>query len=154
MRYRGNGSPDVHRLTTLLTGLKALVGTGQALGARTIIGALQICWQSGQVPAQYLTPRLAAGWASGASVMPGGFFSMLELHARPLTPTPVGARMLVWFTGRIVGGAPFTEYWSFVLRATRQLPGALPNLRRSHGWEHVDRGLFVLPRARAAERSG
>lgn len=136
--------------TTLLTGLKALVGTGQALGARTsgaaqtlagpvdlvganmaagiltnpalmqvsaIIGALQMCRQSGQVPAQYVTPRLAASWASGVRVMPSGFFSMVELHARPLTPTPVGARMLVWFTGRIVGGAPFTEYWSFITSA-------------------------------------
>lgn len=111
-----------------LAGPVDLVGENLALGIMTnpaiiqltsIMGGVQLCRQRGsnQVPTQFLTQRLAASWGTGLLALPTGMFQIIELHARPQTPTPVGERMLVWFKARINLGAPFTEYWTFVTTA-------------------------------------
>jgi hypothetical protein len=83
--------------------------------------------QAGQIPTQLITPRLAASWAGRVAPLPGGLFSMTELHLRPLPATPVGARMLVWFKGHL-NGTPISEYWSFVTSAPLgSLPATCPN---------------------------
>jgi hypothetical protein len=96
----------------------------------TIIGGVQRSRQPGstQVPTQFLTQRLAASWGSGMLTLPSGMFQIIELHARPQTPTPVGERMLVWFKARLNVGAPFTEYWAFVTTAPlTSLPARCPS---------------------------
>jgi hypothetical protein len=122
-----------------LAGPVDLVGQSLAVGImtnpaiiqlRTIMAGVQLCRQPGsnQVPTQFLTQRLAASWGTGLPALPTGMFQMLELHARPQTPTPVGERMLVWVKGRINAGAPFTEYWTFVTTAPlASLPAKCPS---------------------------
>ncbi len=122
-----------------LAGPVDLVGQNLAIGIMTnpaiiqlttIMAGVQLCRQPGsnQVPTQFLTQRLAASWGTGLLALPTGIFQIIELHARPQTPTPVGARMLVWFKARINAGAPFTEYWTFVTTAPlTSLPARCPS---------------------------
>lgn len=122
-----------------LAGPVDLVGQSLAAGiltnpaiiqVTTIIAAVQLCRQPGshQAPTQYVTQRLAASWGNSVLALPPGMFGITELHARPLAPTPVGERMLVWFKGRINMGAPFTEYWTFVTwAALARLPANCPS---------------------------
>lgn len=122
-----------------LAGPVDLVGDNLAFGIMTnpviiqlmtIMGGVQRGRQPGstQVPTQFLTQRLAAAWGSGLLALPSGMFQIIELHARPQTPTPVGERMLVWFKARINIGAPFTEYWTFVTTAPlTSLPARCPS---------------------------
>jgi hypothetical protein len=121
-----------------LTGPIDLVGQNLAVGVltnplitqvTTIMAAVRVCRQPGasQVPTRVITPRLAAAWTQRVAPLPGGLFSMTELHARPLPRTPVGAQMLVWFKGHLNGTA-LTEYWSFVTSAPLGgLPAACPS---------------------------
>ena len=103
-----------------LAGPVDLVGQNLAIGIMTnpaiiqlttIMAGVQLCRQPGsnQVPTQFLTQRLAASSGTGLLALPTGIFQIIELHARPQTPTPVGARTLVWFKARINAGAPFTN---------------------------------------------
>ena len=98
------------------------------LQVTTIMAAVRLSLRgASRPPTQFITPRLAAGWAQLAAALPDGAFSMSELHLQPLPATSVGARMLVWFKGHS-NLRPSAEYWTFVTSAPLgSLPAKCPN---------------------------
>jgi hypothetical protein len=108
----------------------AIMSNPLLLKVSTIMGMIQLARQGGgkTLPRQYVTDRLAAKGASGSLALAQGFFSLIEVHARPMSPGPGGDRMLVWFRGRLIAGPVFTEYWTFVSTGpVPTLPAQCPN---------------------------